>query len=550
MLKIKPATQRPWLVPIKGGGLAPAAAIAKALLVLLLVLPWVNPFELGPMAGAEQYLLSLVALTALLLVSWWSEISLSETMHWLAVSWLVAALLSTVFAVIQYAGLAHHLTPWVNLAPPGTVYANLRQRNLLASLISLGLVAVIWLAGHRNRAEAPPSWAWLLAAAWLGLGNGLSASRTGLLEWLLLLGLFGLLWRRSQVPGMPRLLLAAAVGFVFAALLLPLLGLTDPGLLARFQFESLACLSRKALWSNVLYLIGQQPLTGWGWGGLIYAQFITLFPGLRFCSMLDNAHNLPLQLAVEFGLPAALLVCGYVLWKLVLARPWAERDRQRQWAWAGLTVIGLHSLLEYPLSYGPFQLAALGYLLALLPTSSDPASRWGRFWRLAAAWRVGVAMGVLALAAFATQCYLRVRSYYPPSGQRLAPFAQGYMAVQPRPWLFGEWLDFAEVANTAVTDTNAAHMLDLSERVVQWRPVPAIIEPLLLSAVLAQRHDLALAYVERYKAAYPPEYAEWAKLNEKNEIFNWGQISINFQKAPGHITPYHRHSCLEIPPAP
>ena len=136
--------------------------------------------------------------------------------------------------------------------------------------------------------------------------------------------------------------------------------------------------------------------------------------------------------------------------------------------------------------------------------------------RLAAAWRVGVAMGVLALAAFATQCYLQVRSYYPPSGQRLAPFAQGYMAVQPRPWLFGDWLDFAEVANTPVTDTNAAHMLALSERVVQWRPVPAVIEPLLRSAVLAQRPDLALAYLERYKAAYPGEYAEWAKLNQKN----------------------------------
>ena len=515
MLKIKPATQRPWLIPIQGGGLPPAAAIAKALLVLLLVLPWVNPFELGPMAGAEQYLLSLVGLTALLLVSWWSENSLSETMQWLALSWLVAALLSTVFAVIQYAGLAHHLTPWVSLAPPGTVYANLRQRNHFASLISLGLVALIWLAGHFARDDSKLAWAWAPMAAWLGFGNGLSASRTGLLEWLLVLGLFGLLWRRNQAPNLQRLLVAAVLGFLFALLVLPMLGLVDPGLVARFQRDPAGCASRLALWSNVLHLIGQQPLTGWGWGGLIYAQFITLFPGLRFCGMLDNAHNLPLQLAVEFGLPAAALVCGYVLWKLVLARPWAEQNRQRQWAWAGLAVIGLHSLLEYPLNYGPFQLAALGCLLALLPTSSDPASRWGRFWRLAAAWRVGVAVGVLALAAFATQCYLQVRSYYPPSGQRLAPFAQGYMAVQPRPWLFGEWLDFAEVANTPVTDANATHMLALSERVVQWRPVPAIIEPLLRSAVLAQRHDLALAYVERYKAAYPGEYAEWAKLNEK-----------------------------------
>ena len=486
----------------------PFGHLVSGLIVVALALPWLNPFEPGPAEVAVQGLLSLLALGALCLVPWRAD-GPGAMARLLAASWLLAALVSTGLALIQYAGAASNWVPWVNVAPPGTVYANLRQRNHFASLISLGLVALIWLAARRGKPEVPPSWAWVLAAAWLGLGNGLSSSRTGLLELVLLLGLFGLVWRRSQAPGLHRLLLAALVGYVVAVLVL------QSGLVARFQTEPATCASRSALWSNVLHLIGQQPLTGWGWGGLIYAQFITLFPGLRFCGMLHNAHNLPLQLAVEFGLPAALLVCGYVLWKVVLARPWAERDRQRQWAWAGLAVIGLHSLLEYPLNYGPFQLAALGCLLALLPTSSDPASRWGRFWRVAGAWRVGAAMGVLALAAFATQCYLQVRSYYPPSGQRLAPFAQGYMAVQPRPWLFGEWLDFAEVANTPVTDANAAHMLALSERVVQWRPVPAIIEPLLRSAVLAQRPDLALAYLERYKAAYPGEYAEWAKLNEK-----------------------------------
>jgi hypothetical protein len=82
--------------------------------------------------------------------------------------------------------------------------------------------------------------------------------------------------------------------------------------------------------------------------------------------------------------------------------------------------------------------------------------------------------------------------------------------------LFGEWLDFAEVANTPVTSNNATHMVEVSGRVVlQWRPVPAVIEPLLRSALLAQSNDLALAYVERYMASYPPEWAAWAKLNEK-----------------------------------
>jgi hypothetical protein len=89
------------------------------------------------------------------------------------------------------------------------------------------------------------------------------------------------------------------------------------------------------------------------------------------------------------------------------------------------------------------------------------------------------------------------------------------MATQPRLWLVGECLDFAEVANTPVTAANATHMLQISERVVQWRPVPVVIEPLLRSALLAQSNDQALAYVERYMAAYPPEWPAWAKLNEK-----------------------------------
>lgn len=486
----------------------PLGHLAAGVVVLTLSLPWINPFEPGPGEAVVQGLLSLMALSALLLVPWRTD-GPGAMARVLAVSWLVAACLSTGIALVQYVGAAPQWAPWVNPVPSGTVYGNLRQRNHFASLLSLGLVALIWLAGRRHRAQAQPSWGWVLAAVWLGLGNGLSSSRTGLLEMVLVLGLFGLVWRRSQAPGCLRLLLATLVGYALAVLVL------QSGLLTRLQVEPSACASRSALWSNVLYLIGQQPLTGWGWGGLVYAQFITLFPGLRFCGFMDNAHNLPLQLAVEFGVPAAALVCGYLLWKLARSRPWAEQDDQRQWAWAGLAVIGLHSLLEYPLSYGPFQLAALGCLWVLLPSSADAGPRWDRFWRLAAAWRVAAAMGVLALAALGAQCYLQVRSYYPPGGQRLAPFAEGYMAAQPRPWLFGEWLDFAEVANTPVTPGNASHMLALSERVVQWRPVPAVIEPLLRSAVLARRHDLALAYVERYKAAYPLKYTEWAKLNEK-----------------------------------
>src|SRR5205085_9473049 len=137
-----------------------------------------------------------------------------------------------------------------------------------------------------------------------------------------------------------------------------------------------ACSSRLVLWSNVLHLIAQKPLAGWGWGELDRAHFETLYEGARFCDILDNAHNLPLHLAVELGVPAALLVCGLGLWWAWRQRPWQEADATRQLAWAVLALIALHSLLEYPLWYGPFQIAfgaALGWLLA--PAQQSSSSR-------------------------------------------------------------------------------------------------------------------------------------------------------------------------------
>ena len=113
------------------------------------------------------------------------------------------------------------------------------------------------------------------------------------------------------------------------------------------------------------HLILQKPWTGWGWGELDYAHYITLFPGARFCVLLDNAHNLPLHLAVELGLPFALLVCGVASLWVWRARPWAETDPVRQLAWGILAVVGLHSMLEFPLWYGPFQIVTL-WALALL----------------------------------------------------------------------------------------------------------------------------------------------------------------------------------------
>jgi len=499
--------------------------------VLVLVLPWVNPFASEPLPALLTALLTMWALAVLLLLRQDGDLVLLRT---LAHSWLWAALLSSAIGLVQASGTGDYFAPWVGSAKPGDVYANLGQRNLFASLTQIGLPALIWLvsASKWTSGRAADSLArrmgWRTVIVWLaaglmGVGTGLSASRTGLVQYLLLLLLWLVVWRRSRAPSTGPLLAAAGLGFALAIVLLG-----DNGLFGRLTASAeQACLGRRVLWANVLHLIAQRPFIGWGWGDLMFAHFTTLYPGERFCDMPDNAHNLPLHLAVSLGVPLALAVCGLLTLLVWRARPWAEVDGARQLAWAVLAVIGVHSLLEFPLWYPPFQLAAGGCVVVLWltqPIGGRPAG--GRdaarqaLYAAYGSWtgftvRLLAAGALLGVALVTAKQYAEVLAYYPPPSLPQPVFSEGQVQAQARPLMFGEWVDLAEVVHTPVTERNAERMLALSEQVLHTGIGPVVIEKLLRSAVLLRRYDVAVFYLDRYKASFPKEYADWVKRNEK-----------------------------------
>jgi hypothetical protein len=46
---------------------------------------------------------------------------------------------------------------------------------------------------------------------------------------------------------------------------------------------------------------------------------------------------------------------------------------------------------------------------------------------------------------------------------------------------------------------------------LHYSPEPRVIEKLIESAVLLGKEDDALAYLARYRAAFPAEHGRWAK---------------------------------------
>jgi hypothetical protein len=105
-------------------------------------------------------------------------------------AWLLAGLASALMGWLQYTGMGSSLAPWVSHANFGEAFGNLRQRNLYASLTSIALCSLLWLA--RNDAWFHRPLRVILPAALLAAGNALSHSRTGLFELLLILGLAGI----------------------------------------------------------------------------------------------------------------------------------------------------------------------------------------------------------------------------------------------------------------------------------------------------------------------------------------------------------------------
>ncbi|MDE2398874.1 MAG: O-antigen ligase C-terminal domain-containing protein [Burkholderiales bacterium] len=279
------------------------------------------------------------------------------------IGWAVAGAFSAAVACIQvfWPGLADG--DWIAVSGlPGRAVGNLRQPNHLSSVLLWAAVATVALVDLRRL-----RWglALVLVAA-LVFADVLSASRTGTVG-VILLGLWGAFDRRLSRRAR-ALLLAAPLLYVASWLAMDewshltthIFGGTE-----RLEQGDISS-SRFAIWSNTLALIRQQPWLGVGFGEFNLAWTLTPFPH-RPGAFFDNAHMLPLQLAVEIGVPLALAVLALLGWGLWQGArrafgPGAEAGDlgvARRAAMMMVALIAIHSLLEYP----------LWYLYFLLPTA-------------------------------------------------------------------------------------------------------------------------------------------------------------------------------------
>jgi O-antigen ligase len=386
---------------------------------LLALAPWASHLWGGlPASLALANSGMLLAALALLLAG--QGLARDQRQRWVeALCWglLLAGVLSLAVSLVQV-----FMPGWAEgqviarSGIPGRAVGNMRQPNHLASLLMWACVAAVYLA-DRGRFKALGG-ALVLPLLLFGLVFAvvLSASRTGVIG-VLILAAWGALDR--QLGRTPKLaLMAAPLLLALSWVLLAAwatLGAHALGAESRLA-EGAGSPSRLAIIANAWSLLKANPWTGVGWGEFNLAWSMTPFPD-RPIAFFDHTHNIVMQLAVELGVPLSLLILGllaYSLWRaFALSRAAGGADLgdavARRCVCMLVLMIGLHSLLEYPLWYAYFLLpTAFAFGLALGADQDEAASSSNQGWALAG----GL---MLAASAFTAWNYLQVVDIYAPS---------------------------------------------------------------------------------------------------------------------------------------
>lgn len=318
-----------------------------------------------------------------------------EVVAW---TFLGAGIVSVGLAIYQWQRL-DFLGAFASPMPTiGRAIANLNQPNHLATLLVLALCGCAWLH-WRGRLGGPIS---LALSAYLGFGLAMTQSRVGLLS--LGLATAWLILRRREVGDrLAPCRLACAFGVILACVSVwPSLAGLSGAPLGRGVEEMASPGLRLNHWGMMLDAIGRQPWTGYGWNQVAQAQ-ASVAPDHPFIGeLIEHSHSIALDLLIWNGVPiGSALLIALGAWLVVAARH--ARDATSILAFAAVSAIMLHGLLEFALEYAYFLLPA-GLLMGLVSAAVVTM----RTFRLPRVTLTAMALSTTALAACVAVDYLAI----------------------------------------------------------------------------------------------------------------------------------------------
>lgn len=245
----------------------------------------------------------------------------------------------------------------------------------------IGSRAIVWKAvPKRLLTNTPRSLIMVFSLFFLCLmAMFLTGSRAGVVLSLFALIVTFTVYFRRDLPPRSGIWISLAGGGATALILLQFMG----GVVSnRFDVQGLADEGRFAAYQSTLQMIGDHPWFGTGQGTFVWAFTPYRNPEISMRGVWDIAHNTPLELAAEMGLPlAAVVYLGWLTLFVILAAGIRKRRRDMVMPLAALSVgliAVLHSCIDFSLQIPGYAIVIFALAGVGLAQSFASKSREGQ----------------------------------------------------------------------------------------------------------------------------------------------------------------------------
>jgi hypothetical protein len=340
------------------------------------------------------------------------------------------------------------------------------------------------------------------------------------------MALSAVFWRSDRSRSNRRLLGVCALALV-ACIILPWLDslLFEPTLstaASRLGSSEISAEERPRIWKAALLMFLDSPLLGVGFRqfGWHHFELNAAMPEPRMLGFTDHAHNLPLHILAEFGLVGLVLLAVFAaLWIGGLVRQ--QRTPAHWWVCAMALVLGVHSMLEYPLWY-TFFLGVAGVLLGLgeprtMRLQLGQRGRTGRMLLvglLTVGWLVA---GQLFADYLVLENFLAFRYRYMHASQAVNRQAKDALLEIHRSSLLAQYVELGLARTISVDTDRLADKLAVNARAMRLFPIDDVTYRQAMLLGLRGEQGAAERQWDLAVASYP-EQRESATLVVKRRV--------------------------------
>lgn len=356
-------------------------SLTIAVLICALI-PWVQ-FVFGVIASSGVAWINSIYLAGFYLAiragERWETFTPNRGADFLFLAILLAAIVSVGLQFYQWMGF-EPISPWMlSVAGNTRFYANMAQPNKLASLLLLAVVGCSW-GVYRKKISIPIA---LVVACCLLWGVALTESRTAWVNAVLIYSLCAVGVAKRFFSKKHLIVVSVLMLFFIVFVLLHSYArqaLVEGGGGLEIKVRQASDSVRLSGWRMFFEATLLQPWTGYGWGQIPKAQFLSIENGINSPGLFSQAHNVFLDLILWNGWFVGVGLIGVVSW-WVWRTSMRMLDIEQIHLMAFVLILGVHAMLEFPLHYANF-LLPMGLVIGVLNVKFQLNTFFGISWRL------------------------------------------------------------------------------------------------------------------------------------------------------------------------